>query len=272
MIRSARPPTVYPWLVAALGHWPFRLLVPGRAEPRPVNGARIGYFRTMYPGLTETFVRRELESLRQAGLDIQMFALTPSPNPCPPDPNSPGGPVHYLSDAERQAGQVLLRKLWRTRPWTVCRLYLFVMRHPYRVDKTWQRDRSLFDLAVQLAGALHARGITHLHAPFADRGATVCFIAARLLGAGHSVQARASELHRFAESAAALDRLRPADFIITNSKYNERFLRSHLDGRRSPPIHVIYNGLDLERFGSQGSSPQSSPGGPVRILSVGRLD
>jgi glycosyltransferase involved in cell wall biosynthesis len=270
--RLVRSSLDYRRLIAALDRWPLRLLLPGPAN-RPIDGTRIGYFRAVYPGHTETFLRRELESLRNAGLPLEMLAIIPPQVPQPPDSNSPAGEVHYLDEADERAGQALLRKRRWTRPVTTLRLVLFAIHHPYRVDKTWSRDLQLFREGVRLAGAMQLRGITHLHSSFADRGAAICFIAARLLRISYSVQARASELHRFADTEAALDRIRPADFVVTNSKYNERFLTTHLQKgrRRIPPVRVIYNGLDLARFQPDGSGAAPESGKSFRILSVGRL-
>src|SRR4029079_17918843 len=96
----------------------------------------------------------------------------------------------------------------------------------------------------------------------------VAFVAARLAGLTFSVQARASEIRRTSARAMLPDRLRFAEFIVTNSRYNERFLHETL-GRSAPPVHVVYNGLDLPQFTvpqREGRSP-----GPCRLLAVGRL-
>jgi colanic acid/amylovoran biosynthesis glycosyltransferase len=65
------------------------------------------------------------------------------------------------------------------------------------------------------------------------------------------------------------DRLRFAEFVITNSCYNERHLRAQV-GAGASPVHVIYNGIELHRF------PPVTPamrkdGDPFRLLAVGRL-
>jgi glycosyltransferase involved in cell wall biosynthesis len=95
-----------------------------------------------------------------------------------------------------------------------------------------------------------------------------------MLGLPFSVQARASEIHRSSQRSALADRLRFADFIVTNSRYNERFLVSVLPEPR-PAIHVIYNGLDLSRFSFHETPERRVLPSPVSrlpsVLSVGRL-
>ena len=255
---------------AGLGRWPFSALALKRPPAGSVDGSRIGYYRTVYPGLTETFLRREIAALRARGLAVEVFAMEAPRSPLDRDSASPEETVIYLGPDEDRAGRALLRRLRRTRPWTILRVVLFVVRHSYRAEKTWSRDIEQVKQAAKLAAAFRSRGITHAHAPFADRGAVHCLVAARLLGITCSVQVRASELHRYAETEGALDRCRLADFVITNSRYNERFLRSALGESPGPPIQVIYNGLDLERFEPCNRIAPGRPG-PVRFLSVGRL-
>jgi glycosyltransferase involved in cell wall biosynthesis len=264
------PGLAYSLVRAGLHRWPFSALPARRPPPRSIDGSRIGYFRTVYPGLTETFLRREIAALRARGLDVEVFAMEAPRSALDLDSASSAGSVIYLDHAHDLARSALLRRLRRTRPWTIVRMLLFVVRHGYRTEKTWGRDIEQIKQAAKLAAAFRSRGVTHAHSPFADRGAVHCLLAARMLGITCSVQVRASELHRYAETEGALDRLRLADFVITNSRYNERFLRSALTESSGPPIHVIYNGLDLERFEP---CRRVSPGGegPVRFLSVGRL-
>jgi colanic acid/amylovoran biosynthesis glycosyltransferase len=133
---------------------------------------------------------------------------------------------------------------------------------------TWWQDRDVLYLAGQLASALEAGATTHVHSPWTNKYALLSFIAARLLGVTFSAQARASEIHRSAESPAVGDRLRFAEFVMTNSVYNERYLQALL-GPAAPPIHVIYNGVDLSLFRPITSAARE--GGPFRVLAVGRL-
>ena len=265
--RAFRTPAAYGLLVALLQRWRMSSLQPSRRRPRPVNGARIAYVQ--WQDSTETFVRREIQALRDAGVHLEVFAVEPASPPRPPDPASPAGPVTYFGPMDRARARSFRRTLMRTRPWTLIRLRLWVIRHRYRSDKTWRRDASLFDLSTQLAAALAAREITHVHSPWADVTGVHCFIASGLLGITCSMQARASEVHRTSKAHAAVDRLRFADFVITNSRYNERYLGTVLTGPGAPPIHRIYNGLDLDRFPPREEGPRAA--GPLRILSVGRM-
>jgi len=95
----------------------------------------------------------------------------------------------------------------------------------------------------------------------------VAFIAARLIGATFSAQARASEMHRTVQTPFVADRLKFTTFVVTNSHYNERALRARLAPVGAPQVHVIYNGLDLSLFHPGTRSEHAG----CRLLSIGRL-
>jgi colanic acid/amylovoran biosynthesis glycosyltransferase len=277
MSRSARAVP----LVAALLQWrhPYtafgaqlrRWRNQGLAVKPPVRATqtaeRIAYVLWRYPLLSETFIRREVHALRDAGVDPEVFALEPDDPPAPQDPTSPAGRVVYFGPVDEAAGRAAIRFHLKRRPWTVIRLWCFVVAHRVAGDTTWWRDRNVLYLGGQLASALAARGITHVHAPWANQLAVEAFVASRLIDATFTVQARASEMHRTVQAPLVADRLKFATFVITNSRYNERALGAWLAPVEAPPIHVVYNGIDLPRFRPATGVNRSGH----RLLSVGRL-
>ena len=261
-------PGPYDALVSLLGRWPFDSLRPRRGRPRPAGGERVAYVLWRYPVLTETFIRREVQALRSAGVCLDVVTLEAAAPALPADPESPAGAVIELGLPDTARGRAAARAYLRRKPWTVVRLWLFVVRHRYRAHKTWWQDRDILYLAAQLADLLAERGTTHVHSPWADHSALLTFLASRLLGVTYSVQARAADVHRSAQAPLVADRVGFAEFLVTNSQYNERYLRSMLVLDRDLPIHTIYNGIELPRFHPVPGRPGTVP---LRLLSVGRL-
>ncbi len=266
LVHGPRP---YDVLISFLGRWSFDSLRPRGGRQHPADGERIAYILWRYPSLTETFVRREVQALRSAGLHLEVFALEPANPPLPADLESPAGAVTYFGPPDTERGRAIVRQYLRKKPWTVVRLWLFVVRHRYRSHKLWWHDRDVLYLAAQLAAVLEERGTTHVHSPWANHSALLSFVAARLMGVTYSVQARASEIHRSAQAPMVADRLQFAEFVVTNSHYNERHLRALLRGSPGPPIHTIYNGVELFRF--QPKPPGPTGNASLLVLSVGRL-
>ena len=243
-----------------------RRLTRGRRD----GEARIAYVLWRYPTRSETFIRREIQALRSAGIAIEVLALEPDNPPLPEDSASPAGAVTYFGPTTLAAGKAALRDAARRNPWAVLQVWLGFVAHRRTARlKTWRGDLDDLLLAAELATTLARHQITHVHAPWANHYALVASSAARLVGATFTVQARASEIHRVAESSAVADRVRHAAFIVTNSEYNERALQEKLTGRERPPIHVVRNGLDLERFDRVAEGARMP--GPFRLVAVGRL-
>ncbi len=252
---------------ALLRSWPNQGL---RLTPRVRTnrtGGRIAYLLWRYPYRTETFIQREVQALRGAGVAVEVFALEPDVPPVPHDPASPSGSVVYFGPEDVAAGRAAIRRHLMRRPWTVVCLWCFVVAQRVSGSAAWWRDRDILYLAAQLATVLAARGITHVHAPWANRYAAVAFIASRLTGATFTVQARASEIHRTLQVPLVAARLKFAAFVITNSRYNERDLATRLAPVGAPPIHVVYNGIDLSYFRPTARADRSGH----RLLSIGRL-
>jgi glycosyltransferase involved in cell wall biosynthesis len=268
-VRTIGRVTAYEMLIALVRLFPFGTLRAERAGARMTGQPRIGYTISRYPALSETFIRREVLAARSAGLDLEVVAIGPSNPPMAADPDSPGGPVHYYGPLDAGKGGAALRTFFLRRPLRVLRLWLFITgRRDFRYRTLW-RDRDLLSQSAQLAAALQELGVTHVHAPWATRHAINALVASRLIGATFSVQARASEVNRRLERDCVFDRVAGASFIIANSEFIARSLRTIADGRRLPPIHVNYNGLDLHRFVPPHRTKERAP--RIRIVSIGRL-
>lgn len=263
-------PRPYEMLVSVLQRVPAAWLLPARRRRRKgQDEGPIAYVLARYPGHTDTFIRREVHALRQSGLAFEVFSLAPASPDTLVDPLVPAGPVHYPDAPDAASGPMAAWHYARRRPLAMLRLVLFLVRHRYRPDKTWWRDRDVLYAAVLLARRLEAARVRHVHTAWADRSALLALAASRLLGTSFSVQARASEIHRHEERNTVLDRIRFADFVITNSRYNEAWLRARLGDGLASRVHVIYNGVELARF--QPAPRATRLDGRFHVLAVGRL-
>jgi glycosyltransferase involved in cell wall biosynthesis len=176
--------------------------------------------------------------------------------------------VAYFGSYDEAAGRAEIRRRLRRKPWTVLRLWLFIVRSRAGSDTTWWRDRDILYNAARLAAILDAHGITHVHVPWAGRYAIVAFAAARMCDLTFSVQARASEIHRTALAPFVPDHVRFAEFVITNARFNAAHLARILSPG-SPPVHTIHEGVEIGRF--EATRPRPDRPRLFRILSVARL-
>jgi colanic acid/amylovoran biosynthesis glycosyltransferase len=244
---------------------------PGPRARRPgAPGGAIAYYVWSFPVLTETFIQREVAHLIEAGARVEVVAHMST------DVERLGDAAaalmrhtHYLAPYARGKLGPSARKFYRRHPLRFIGLFLYVVLCRYDTRKTFGRDCEVFGRAVSLAGVLSGKDVAHIHAPWATNDAFVAQIAARLLQVPYSVEARASDLHRKRNVSSLSAKLLRAEFVITNSRYNEATLRTLLDGRFDGRIKQIYEGVDLAQLPLE--PRQRSGGATMQILCVARV-
>lgn len=216
---------------------------------------RIGYVCKMYPRFSETFIVSEVIAREAHGEMIDLFSLrTPNEGRFHPMLGHVRAEVTYLD-----AGTPHARELWsslRTATPTPPVLAALL-------------EASVRDVAqaLDLAGRVRDRGITHLHAHFGSVATTVARLAAALAGITYSFTAHAKDIfHEDIDPNDLACKLREADHVVTVSDYNERYLRDRF-GAAAANIYRVYNGLDLDSFPFQ---PDRVGDGPD-VVAVGRL-
>jgi glycosyltransferase involved in cell wall biosynthesis len=124
--------------------------------------------------------------------------------------------------------------------------------------------------AVELADAVRKNGVAHVHSPAIGRPAAVALVAARLAGAAYSVEVSGPAMHRAAARQGVADLVREATFVVTSSRFDQRFVERLVEGARPPPVHVIYDGIDLDSVSSR-QHHRSGVTKTYRILALGPL-
>ena len=227
-------------------------------SPSEIPAPRIGYVLKMYPRFSETFIVQEVLALEAAGTVVEIFSLRPPLDgrfhECLAEVQAP---VTYLRHAGLRAGDVwaALAQARQTLPLLPANLELLL-------------DAAVVDAvqALELAGLVQGRGLTHLHAHFGSVSTTVARLASRLTGVPFTFTAHAKDIfHDDVEPADLHGKLTDAAGVVTVSDFNLSFLRTRY-GTAAGNVHRIYNGLDLTRF------PYASPAQrPPVIAAVGRL-
>ena len=219
---------------------------------------RVGYVLKMYPRFSETFIVNEVLATEAAATHVEIFSLRP-----PVDGRfheslaQVRAPVTYLRHSGLRAGDV-----WSAL--TAARGELPAL--PGCLDELLAAPVVDAMQALELARAVRARGITHLHAHFASVATTVARLASLLTGVPFSFTAHAKDIfHESVDPRDVARKLADASAVVTVSDYNLAFLRGTY-GAAAAGVQRVYNGLDLQRFAYR--SPADRP--PV-VAAVGRL-
>ena len=213
--------------------------------------SRTGYVLKMYPRFSETFVVSEILAREAAGEEIVIFSLRPCTDArFHPELARVKAPVIHVG-RPRSAST-----LWAQLTAEAAPVLSELLDHD--VDDAVQ--------AVQVARLATEHGVTHLHAHFATVATTVARLAGKIAGLPYSFTAHAKDIfHEDVVEADLAAKFADAHHAVTISGYNKRNLNTRLPAS-ADRIHLVYNGLELERFPY---APRPASG--VRLLSVGRL-
>ena len=236
----------------------------------------IGYIVTAYPGVSHTFVMREVQALRRRGTPVRTYSVHAAP---PRDVLSEDDVEEAASTANllpTRAADVLAAVLLvaAPHPLTFVRAVAAAVSRGRGVrGRIWQ----CFYFAEALLLLRHCRrdGVRHLHAHFANNAAdiarTTVDLGQRLDGAGS--WSWSFTMHgptEFEDPArfGLAGKVRDADFVACISHYCRQRLEELVEPGDRPELVLVRCGLDLERFPVVDRTPEHDA---LRILCVGRL-
>jgi glycosyltransferase involved in cell wall biosynthesis len=229
----------------------------------------VGYLVSEYPAPSHTFIRREIEALRGAGVPIVTYSVRP--------------PAHVLSNPrERQAAAetfVVLRAgavriasanlaaLVR-RPGRYLSTLGLALRH--RVPGLRSLLWALFHLAeaVMLAQRMRADGVARLHNHFGNAGATVGLLAAHFNGVPWSLTLHGISEFDYPAGNLLPEKLERADFAACVSYFGMAQAMRLTRPRLWHKLRVVRCGLDPADLPS---AARNHDEGILRVICVGRL-
>ncbi len=228
------------------------------------------YFNSCFPKLSETFIQREVRSLREIGLPLVLVSNRP--------PRS--GEFH-------PGDKSLIQETFYLKP---IRLGLYIksnlkifFKSPGRYlnaiklalllkDKNFPliRYRNLARLAgaAVLANHILEKNVSHVHVHFAFGAAGVAIFLEKLTNIPYSLSIHGSDV--LLPQPLIREKLARAQFIRSNCMFHVHNLKNQFPSLKKKSFHVIRLGIDL--YSGRWSKVKASQSGlPLRILNVARL-
>ena len=234
-----------------------------------MDAPKIAYLLNIFPVLAETFVLYEMLELERQGVSLRVFSLWKE---------SSQKEHRAVSDLQARVTYIPSARHF---PLGTLTLIAYVARRflkaPWRFLHTcivgiayYHQASALRHLlyAAYLADQLEREGITHIHAHFANRPASIALFVHLLTGISYSFTAHAFDIYLSSKKELA-SKMRMASFMVTCTAYNWKYLAGLVDQYTSERLHLIYHGLNLRAFPSNPSRP--SPSASPLILAVARL-
>jgi glycosyltransferase involved in cell wall biosynthesis len=239
---------------------------------------RLAFLCSEYPAISHTFVLREIEALREAGVEIDTFSIRATPE------------AKLLSERDRRAAADTFAIL-PARPGRVLGAHLRVaLRSPRAYARSLRWSLGLappgprgrlwqvfyFAEALVLLRQLERRGIRHVHVHLANAAADVAMVAARL---GTELDPErpltwSFTMHGPTEFAdlrhyRLATKVASAAFVVCISDFARSQLMAICPPDTWERLRVVHVGIPVEAFTR--SSPPAETAGPTRILYIGRL-
>ena len=226
----------------------------------------IAYTVQKFPGLTITFIYREILALRARGMEIAVFSTwRPRRGELSQEAVDLMDSTFYIFPLN--VPRFLKAHLYYlfTHPLKYIGTLLFLWRQPVREAKVRFRLLCHFAEAACLAKEMEDRNVRHIHGGFASNPATLALIVSRITGISFSFAAHANGI--FADPILLREKLATAKFIIASTRYNKEYLTAQFPDIASDKIRVIYHGISLQDF----QPGREERGGLPVILSVAQF-
>lgn len=238
-------------------------------------GMDILYIVGEFPSRTEYFILNEITALQEKGIRPGIIALSGKADRAP----APGICVWYDVGFFHPKKMAACWALILGKPLTMWRLMRAAGRFSHKPIGKVIKDlgsalylkKLVNDGAQGAQGAQRVQSVQRVHAHFANRPTDVGFILSRLLASRFSFTAHAHDV--FTEPALLQNKIEQADFMITCTAYNKRFIGNITGHRFDHKIFHIYHGLDIGKwpYGGLKARRERAAGAPFTILTVGRL-
>lgn len=234
-------------------------------KPKVVH--KVGYIVSRFPKLTETFVLQEILEMEHLGVAVEIYPLLHHQETVmQPEVGRLVKSAHFLPFFSLAILSAHCYFLWH-HPVAYFQALFEIIKGTFGSLTYLAGALIYFPKAVQFAYMAKQQEVRHIHAQFANHPALVALVMHRLTNIPFSFTARGSDIH--VDRTMLREKITAAEFAITVSAYNKEVMSQECRAREQQKIHVIYGGINTERFRPQ---PSHDTTGTLRILCVSRFE
>ncbi len=230
---------------------------------------KVAYLMSRFPKISETFILYEMLELERLGLQIEVFPLIREQEAVShPEAQSYVERMHWQSPLSKSV--FAAQGYWlRQSPHAYFRAWWHAIWGNLRVPAFLLRALVIVPQAAYYARCMQALGIEHMHAHWATHPALAAYVIRMLTGIPYSFTAHAHDI--YAERPMLEAKIRHADFAVTISDYNRRFLTQLYGSTAAEKTVVIHCGIDPDVFHVPPCTAATA-NDKLTLLCVGRLE
>lgn len=228
----------------------------------------VAYLVNQYPGISHTFIRREIQALERTGVKVTRLALRPSKQTVIADEDKAEAALtRYVVTAGKASLAVALLRSLAGAPGRSLAALGRAVAIGWRSEAGLVRHLIYWAEAMVVAAWLRGAGVCHIHAHFGTNSATVAMLAAGTAGIGFSFTVHGPEEFDKPGLIALARKIEAARFVCAVSSYGasqlRRLVAPHLWGR----IRIVRCGVEKDFCSSAATAPLAAD----HFVSVGRL-
>lgn len=238
-------------------------------EPQRFRGP-IAMVTGRYPGLSFTFIDREVRALRDMGVDLITVTVRS------PDPQTLSGEFQHI-----EAGRVFRLLASAGRPVHVLKALFMAARYPRRLAATVRLaagtcpdgaraialQLAYFAEAMLLVPFLQAKDVKHLHNHLGDSSGTVTMLAAELAAIPFSVTLHGPEIFQSAQRWRLDAKIARAHFVACISEFGRQQAMRFSDEAHWYKLKVVRCGVPPSLYTEEATARTGRD-----LLFVGRLE
>jgi glycosyltransferase involved in cell wall biosynthesis len=239
-------------------------------EPQRFEGT-IAMVTGRYPGLSQTFIDREVRALREMGVDLITVTVRS------PDPQALSGQFQH-----EEAGRVFRLLDSAKRPGHVVEAMYQALRHPRRLAATARLaihtcpagaravalQLAYFAEAILLGPHLRTSNVKHLHNHLGDSSGTVTMLAAELTRIPFSMTLHGPEIFQSAQRWRLDAKVARAHFVACISEFGRQQAMRFSDEAHWHKLKVVRCGVNPSLYAAAPTAERTSRD----LLFVGRLE
>ena len=238
--------------------------------PKPHSpGVRLGFLTSQYPAASHTFIRREIEALRELGWSIDTFSVRQpgTDETANRADKAEADGTFYLLDRSPGAFVAAQAATLFLRPGRYVKTLKLALAHRAPGARGLFLGFAHFVESVLLARELEKRRMTHLHNHFANSAATVGLLASRLLGIRWSFTMHGISETDYPAGLMLGRKIEAAEFVACVSWFGRAQGMRLIPTDHWHKMHVIRCGLPFDRI------PPKEPAeaNTQTMICVGRL-
>lgn len=226
---------------------------------------RVAYIMSRFPGLSETFILREMCEMERLGWTLDLYPLIYQEESVVHDEAK-----NWMRRARRPSLfeiAVANVKLVLTRPLLYFSVFFRVFWENIASPKFLSRAVVVFPKAVWMARQMSSEKIRHVHSHYATHPALAAWIINQVSGIPYSITVHAHDI--FVEKSMLHRKLLDAKYVIAISEYNRKFLGSLFGNWVVKKTHIVHCGINPDMYIPKSFATKGNV--TFELLSIGSL-